>query len=157
MFRWMVQTNATELMPSLTCKGGVGEGCSRHQWSVQARANSYKPIFGLLRIRPSFYAAQLPTANPHPTLPLQARGGMTQALEAGTNSPNLFRHCEVVPRGHPGVLNRSAWSRERKFSDFLRYFRKRMKFLPDYVETGQIVPGGVMKYLFILPKRKFII
>ena len=77
----------------------VGEGCSRHQWSVQAQARRYKPIVRLLRIRPSFYSDQLPTANPHPTLPLQARGGMTQALEIGTNSPNLLRHCEVVPHG----------------------------------------------------------
>ena len=85
--------------PPLLGKGGVGEGCSRHQWSVQARANSYKPIFGLLRIRPSFYSDQLPTANPHPTLPLQARGGMTQALEIVTNSPNLDHHCEMIPHG----------------------------------------------------------
>ena len=72
------QVPATERMPSLACKGGVGEGCSRHCNPVQAQANSYKPIFGLLRIRPTFSGVQLPTANPHPTLPLQARGGMAQ-------------------------------------------------------------------------------
>ncbi len=85
--------------PPLLGKGGVGEGCSRHRNLVQTRANSYKPIFWRLRIRPGFYDNPLPTANPHPTLPLQARGGMAQALEVGTNSPNLVRHFEVVPRG----------------------------------------------------------
>ncbi len=55
--------------------------------------------FRLLRIRLTVSGVQLPAANPHPTLPLQARGGMAQALEIGANLPNLVCCCEMIPRG----------------------------------------------------------
>ena len=74
-------------------------GCCRHRNPVRTLVRRYKPIFRLLRIRPTFSGVRLPAANPHPALPLQARGGMAQEPEIGTDSPNLFRHCEVVPRG----------------------------------------------------------
>ena len=45
------------------------------------------------------HVVRLPTANSHPTLPLQARGGMTQALEIVTNSPNLVYHMGLNRAG----------------------------------------------------------
>ena len=95
----MRKPEATELIP-LPCLQGRGRGgMLQAPKSCTTQARRYKPIFRLLRIRPTFSGVRLPAANPHPTLPLQARGGMAQEPEIGTDSPNLFRHCEVVPRG----------------------------------------------------------
>ena len=66
MVEWY-HAKVSERMPSLTCKGGVGEGFVWHQ-SVW-----------FLRIRPTFLLDGRCTANPLPTLPLQARGGMGSA------------------------------------------------------------------------------
>ena len=66
----------------------VGEGCSRHRNPVQAQARRHKPIFWLVRIRPTFSGIQLPAANPHPTLPLQARGGMSSVTLVCSNQRN---------------------------------------------------------------------
>ena len=61
-------------MPSLTCKGGVGEGFAvPGSKSVQADAKWYYPIFQLLRIRRSWL--QIVSAYcPIPPTPLYTRG-----------------------------------------------------------------------------------
>ena len=61
----------SERMPSLTCKGGVGEGFAVPGtiWYDPGRIRTIQMV-GLLRIRPTFLVIRPCTANPLPALPL---------------------------------------------------------------------------------------
>ena len=64
------QVPATERMPSLAWQGRGRGGMQQALQSCTSPGEFVQADFWLLRIRPTFSGVQLPTANPHPTLPL---------------------------------------------------------------------------------------
>ena len=105
-------------MPSLACKGGVGEGFAVPGtiWYDPGRIRTIQMV-GFLRIRPTVHVVLPGTANPYPALPLRARGGMRSfglyentggdtavgGCTTGKTNRGIPKGAEPVPFGMPAM------------------------------------------------------